>query len=49
MRTIVLTSQKGGVGKTSLAASLAVTASQAGEIVIALDLDPQGPKSLRAA
>jgi chromosome partitioning protein len=42
MRTIVLTSQKGGVGKTSLAASLAVVAAQAGETVIALDLDPQG-------
>jgi chromosome partitioning protein len=42
MRTIVLTSQKGGVGKTSLAASLAVVAAQSGESVIALDLDPQG-------
>ena len=42
MRTITFTSQKGGVGKTSLAASLAVAAQQAGETVIALDLDPQG-------
>ncbi|WP_295844948.1 AAA family ATPase [Tardiphaga sp.] len=42
MRTITFTSQKGGVGKTSLAASLAVAAAQAGETVIALDLDPQG-------
>lgn len=41
MRTIVLTSQKGGVGKTSLAASLAVAAAQSGENVIALDCDPQ--------
>lgn len=42
MRTIVLTSQKGGVGKTSLAASLAVVAAHSGETAIALDLDPQG-------
>lgn len=42
MRTITFTSQKGGAGKTSLAASLAVAAQQAGETVIALDLDPQG-------
>lgn len=41
MRVITFTSQKGGVGKTSLAASLAVAAHQAGETVIALDLDPQ--------
>jgi hypothetical protein len=39
---ITFTSQKGGVGKTSLAASLAVAAQQAGETVIVLDLDPQG-------
>lgn len=42
MRTIALVTQKGGSGKTTLAAALAVAASAAGETVIALDLDPQG-------
>lgn len=42
MRTITLVTQKGGAGKTTVAASLAVAAAEAGERVVALDLDPQG-------
>lgn len=42
MRTIAFLTQKGGTGKTTLAASVAVAAASAGENVIALDLDPQG-------
>jgi chromosome partitioning protein len=42
MRTLTLVTQKGGTGKTTLAASLAVAAAENGERVIALDLDPQG-------
>ena len=41
MRTISFLTQKGGAGKTTLAASLAVAAAGAGERVIALDFDPQ--------
>ncbi len=42
MRTIALVTQKGGAGKTTLAATIAVAAIETGEKVIALDLDPQG-------
>ena len=41
MRTIALLTQKGGAGRTTLAATLAVAAAHAGENVIAFDLDPQ--------
>src|SRR4051794_1622782 len=41
MRVLVLTTQKGGAGKTTLAASLAVAAAQDGETVQAIDIDPQ--------
>jgi chromosome partitioning protein len=42
MRSIAFITQKGGTGKTTLTASLAVAAAAAGEKVIALDLDSQG-------
>jgi chromosome partitioning protein len=41
MRSIAFLTQKGGAGKTTLAASLAEAAASSGEKVIALDLDPQ--------
>src|ERR1019366_9423582 len=42
MRTLAFVTQKGGAGKTTLAATIAVAAVETGEKVIALDLDPQG-------
>ncbi|MCK2056988.1 AAA family ATPase [Methylobacterium sp. 37f] len=42
MRILVLASQKGGSGKTTIAASLAVAAAQSGERIVVVDLDPQG-------
>jgi len=41
MRTVAFITQKGGAGKTTLAASVAVAAAGAGERVIAFDLDLQ--------
>lgn len=41
MKTIAFITQKGGAGKTTLAASVAVAAQEAGEQVAILDLDPQ--------
>ena len=42
MRVLTMAAQKGGAGKTTLATSLAVAAVRAGEIVVTIDLDPQG-------
>ena len=45
MRTIVVTSQKGGSGKSTISRNLAVAAGRDGRTVLCLDLDPQ--QSLR--
>ncbi|MBU2781161.1 ParA family protein [Acidithiobacillus caldus] len=46
MKTIVIASQKGGAGKTTLAAHLAVAAEQTGEgPAVLIDTDPQGSLS----
>jgi chromosome partitioning protein len=42
MKTIAFLTQKGGTGKTTLAASVGVAAHEAGERVFLVDLDPQG-------
>lgn len=42
MRTLALVTQKGGSGKSTIAASLAVAAQEAGERVFIIDMDPQG-------
>jgi chromosome partitioning protein len=41
MHTIVFATQKGGCGKSTLAACLAVAAQEAGERVFILDMDPK--------
>lgn len=41
MKVIVVISQKGGTGKTTIGIHLAVAASQAGHVVVLIDLDPQ--------
>ncbi|MEM6746252.1 MAG: ParA family protein [Pseudomonadota bacterium] len=45
MKTLSLLSQKGGVGKTTLATCLAVAAEQDGKTVAIIDLDPQATAS----
>lgn len=42
MKVLGFMTQKGGTGKTTLAASVAVAAQQDGERVFLIDLDPQG-------
>jgi chromosome partitioning protein len=42
MRTVLVATQKGGSGKSTLVAHLGVTASQSGERVALIDTDPQG-------
>lgn len=41
MRTVAFVTQKGGSGKSTIAASLAVAAWEAGERVFIIDMDPQ--------
>jgi chromosome partitioning protein len=45
MHTIALVSQKGGIGKTTLAIGLAIAAMQDGHKVCLLEADPQGTVS----
>ena len=42
MRTIALLTQKGGSGKSTLSASIAVEMQARGETVFLVDMDPQG-------
>lgn len=45
MKVLSIISQKGGVGKTTLATALAVEASRAGKKTVLFDLDPQASAS----
>src|SRR5512142_1780966 len=48
-RRIVLASQKGGVGKTTVALNLAVALAERGHRTLLVDLDPQGAIGLSLA
>lgn len=41
MKVVTLATQKGGAGKSTLCASLAVAAAEAGQSVVVVDVDPQ--------
>lgn len=45
MKTLAIVSQKGGVGKTTLATALAVEAGRSGKKTVVFDLDPQASAS----
>jgi len=49
MKTICLANMKGGVGKTSLAVTLAASLARSGESACLLDFDPQGSATAWAA
>ncbi|NQT02475.1 MAG: ParA family protein [Planctomycetes bacterium] len=46
MRTIAITNQKGGCGKTTTSVNLAVALTEKGERTLIVDLDPQGHSTI---